>query len=157
MMAAVLRNKKAFCQLAASVYNTTFHGPNTAEVALKTDSFIPRCAHSLTIQPHSFRSGPLLAVQSRHIIVGTMQTVEERVMKTLQRYDKIDKNELNLNSHFGNDLGLDSLDHVELMMLVEEEFACKISDNVSKNLMHPHDIVDFISKLGRPPAGKPTL
>nr|KAG5705306.1 hypothetical protein BaRGS_010757 [Batillaria attramentaria] len=86
-----------------------------------------------------------------------MQTVEERVMKTLQRYDKIDKNELNLNSHFGNDLGLDSLDHVELMMLVEEEFACKISDNVSKNLMHPHDIVDFISKLGRPPAGKPTL
>nr|KAG5698297.1 hypothetical protein BaRGS_016999 [Batillaria attramentaria] len=84
-----------------------------------------------------------------------MPTVEERVMKLLKKFEKIDENELSLHSHLLNDLGLHSMDHAELMMLLEEEFGCHISDKVSKDLMHPHDIVDFISKLGRRPPAKP--
>ena len=42
-----------------------------------------------------------------------------RVMLVLNLFDKIDNAKLSLDSHFINDLGLDSLDHVEIMLMIE--------------------------------------
>ena len=45
--------------------------------------------------------------------------VFSRVMLVLNLFDKIDNAKLTLESHFINDLGLDSLDHVEIMLMIE--------------------------------------
>ena len=45
--------------------------------------------------------------------------LDDRVMLVLNLFDKIDNNKLTPESHFLNDLGLDSLDHVEIMLMIE--------------------------------------
>ena len=42
---------------------------------------------------------------------------------TSWNYDKIDPEKLSVNSHFMKDLGLDSLDQVEIIMAMEDEFG----------------------------------
>lgn len=52
--------------------------------------------------------------------------------------------QLTLESHFINDLGLDSLDHVEIIMAVEDEFGFEIPDMDADRLWKPADIVRYI-------------
>lgn len=70
--------------------------------------------------------------------------IQERVMKVLSKYDKIDSSQLKLASHFVDDLGLDSLDHVEIMMELEDEFGLEIPDTEAEKLMRPTEIARFI-------------
>ena len=53
--------------------------------------------------------------------------------------------QLTLESHFINDLGLDSLDHVEVIMAMEDEFMMEIPDKDAEKLLRPIDIVKYIS------------
>jgi acyl carrier protein len=48
-------------------------------------------------------------------------------------------------SHFVNDLGLDSLDAVELVMALEDEFAIEIADNDAEKILSCDDAVKFLS------------
>jgi len=48
-------------------------------------------------------------------------------------------------AHFANDLGLDSLDGVEIVMALEDEFGFEIPDCDSDRLMRPADIVQYIA------------
>lgn len=54
--------------------------------------------------------------------------------------------QLKLDSHFIKDLGLDSLDHVEVIMAMEDEFGFEIPDNEAEKLSRPADIVKYISE-----------
>lgn len=49
------------------------------------------------------------------------------------------------NAHFKNDLGLDSLDTVEIVMALEEEFAFEIPDNEADKISSIDLAVDFIA------------
>ncbi|MCJ1338499.1 Acyl carrier protein, mitochondrial [Bachmanniomyces sp. S44760] len=50
-------------------------------------------------------------------------------MDLLKNFDKVnDASKLSNTSHFSNDLGLDSLDTVEVVMAIEEEFSIEIPD-----------------------------
>ncbi|MCJ1452777.1 hypothetical protein MMC28_003120 [Mycoblastus sanguinarius] len=50
-------------------------------------------------------------------------------MDLLKNFDKVkDASKLSSTSHFSNDLGLDSLDTVEVVMAIEEEFSIEIPD-----------------------------
>jgi len=49
--------------------------------------------------------------------------IEQRVLLVLRLCDKIDAKKLNVNSHFNQDLGLDSLDHVDMIIAMEDEFG----------------------------------
>ena len=51
--------------------------------------------------------------------------IEERVMLVLRLYDKIDPEKISVKSRFTEDLGLDSLDHVDVMIAMEDEFGKK--------------------------------
>lgn len=44
-----------------------------------------------------------------------------------------------------NDLGLDSLDHVEVIMAMEDEFGFEVPDSDAERLMKPADIVQYIA------------
>lgn len=49
------------------------------------------------------------------------------------------------NAHFQNDLGLDSLDTVEVVMALEEEFGFEIPDNEADKINSINLAVDFIA------------
>ncbi|KAK7112508.1 acyl carrier protein, mitochondrial-like isoform X2 [Littorina saxatilis] len=75
----------------------------------------------------------------------TIDMLQQRVLLVLRLYDKIDPEKLSLDSHFINDLGLDSLDQVEIIMAMEDEFGFEIPDADSERLMRPRDIVQYIA------------
>lgn len=53
--------------------------------------------------------------------------------------------QLNVESHFINDLGLDSLDHVEVIMAMEDEFGFEIPDSDAEKLLKPADIIKYVA------------
>jgi acyl carrier protein len=57
--------------------------------------------------------------------------------------------QLTLESHFINDLGLDSLDHVEIVMAMEDEFGFEIPDDHAEKLLTPAKIVQETNILKR--------
>jgi len=63
----------------------------------------------------------------------------------LKLYDKINPEKLTVDSHFINDLGLDSLDHVEVVMAMEDEFGFEIPDMDAEKLMRPADMVRYVA------------
>ncbi|XP_065268599.1 acyl carrier protein, mitochondrial [Emys orbicularis] len=75
----------------------------------------------------------------------TLEGIEERVLYVLKLYDKVDPEKLTVTSHFMKDLGLDSLDQVEIIMAMEDEFGFEIPDTEAEKLMCPQEIVDYIA------------
>ncbi|XP_052360612.1 acyl carrier protein, mitochondrial-like [Oncorhynchus keta] len=75
----------------------------------------------------------------------TIESIKERVMYVLKLYDKINPEKLVTSSHFLKDLGLDSLDQVEIIMAMEDEFGFEIPDVEAEKLMSPQDIVQYIA------------
>ncbi|KAB0794172.1 hypothetical protein PPYR_13792 [Photinus pyralis] len=75
----------------------------------------------------------------------TLDFISERVLLVLRLYDKVDPCKLSLESHFMNDLGLDSLDHVEVIMAIEDEFGFEIPDMDAEKLHRPKDIVRYVA------------
>ncbi|XP_043258340.1 acyl carrier protein, mitochondrial isoform X2 [Colletes gigas] len=74
----------------------------------------------------------------------TLDYIQQRVLLVLNLYDKIDPKKLTVSSHFMNDLGLDSLDHVEIIMAIEDEFGFEIPDMDAEKLLRPADIVRYV-------------
>ena len=56
----------------------------------------------------------------------------------------IDVNEVQLNSHFINDLGCDSLLLAELIMILEDKFGLRITDLEAEKLQTVGNIVDYV-------------
>ncbi|XP_012674510.2 NADH:ubiquinone oxidoreductase subunit AB1a isoform X2 [Clupea harengus] len=76
----------------------------------------------------------------------TPESIQERVFHVLKLYDKINPEKLQVTSHFMKDLGLDSLDQVEIVMAMEDEFGFEIPDVEAEKLMCPQDIVKYVAE-----------
>ena len=72
-----------------------------------------------------------------------MSTVEERVKKIVCEQLGVKESEVQNSSSFVEDLGADSLDTVELVMALEEEFETEIPDEAEK-LASVQDAIDYI-------------
>jgi NADH dehydrogenase (ubiquinone) 1 alpha/beta subcomplex 1 len=57
----------------------------------------------------------------------------------------VDNNKVNPSAHFKNDLDLDSLDAVEVVMAIEEEFCIEIPDSEADKILSIADAVSYIS------------
>jgi acyl carrier protein len=68
------------------------------------------------------------------------EKVQEKVAEQLG----VDAEEVLLESSFIDDLGADSLDIVELLMALEEEFDIEIPDEEAEKLATVSDVVDYI-------------
>ncbi len=76
-------------------------------------------------------------------------SVGERVKKIVVEQLGVSDAEVKPASSFVDDLGADSLDTVELVMALEEEFDCEISDEEAEKITTVQQAVDYInSKLG---------
>lgn len=82
--------------------------------------------------------------QKRFASTLTKTEVEERVLMVCSNFDKITAEKLSKDSHFMNDLGLDSLDHVELIVAIEDEFGFEVPDADAETLLRPTDISQYI-------------
>ncbi|MEY2987653.1 MAG: hypothetical protein RJB13_1174 [Pseudomonadota bacterium] len=76
------------------------------------------------------------------------KAVEAKVIKIVAEKLNIEEKNVSAASRFQEDLGADSLDIVELLMEIEEEFGTSISDEESERLKTVGDAIKFIgSKL----------
>jgi len=73
-------------------------------------------------------------------------SVLERVTDIVSEQLGVDKDELTKDTSFVNDLGADSLDTVELVMELEEEFDINIPDDAAEKIQTVGQAVDFIDQ-----------
>ncbi len=74
-----------------------------------------------------------------------MSSIEERVKKIVSEQLGV-KNEIANDASFVDDLGADSLDTVELVMALEEEFECEIPDEEAEKITTVQQAIDYVSK-----------
>ena len=71
----------------------------------------------------------------------------EKVQRALAEQFEVSPDTITLDTNLIDDLGADSLDVVELIMSIEDEFGVSISDEDAANLITVQKIVDFVEKL----------
>lgn len=74
-----------------------------------------------------------------------MENVEPRVKKIVAEQLGVNETEVKSESSFVDDLGADSLDTVELVMALEEEFDCEIPDEEAEKITTVKQAVDYIN------------
>ncbi|THV86133.1 acyl carrier protein [Aureobasidium pullulans] len=130
---ALARSARCLAQAAPRV-----QAPITRRVA--PSSLLP----STTAAPSTFVS----AVRCYSAHAGlSKDEVQGRILDLLKNFDK-----LSAQSHFTNDLGLDSLDTVEVVMAIEEEFSIEIPDKEADAIHSVNQAVEYILSQ---PDGKP--
>ena len=75
----------------------------------------------------------------------TTANVEQKVRNIIADQLGVGEDEIKLTSSFIEDLGADSLDIVELVMAMEEEFEVEIPDEEAENIKTVQDAVNYIT------------
>jgi len=76
--------------------------------------------------------------------VASRESIEERVINIVVEQLGVEKSTIQSDSSFSEDLGADSLDTVELVMALEEEFDTEIPDNEAEKIQTVHQAVEYI-------------
>jgi acyl carrier protein len=74
-----------------------------------------------------------------------MSPVEERVKKIVMEQLGVKDEEVVNEASFVDDLGADSLDTVELVMALEEEFECEIPDEEAEKITTVQQAIEYIN------------
>lgn len=75
-----------------------------------------------------------------------MSDIEARVKKIVVEQLGVSEDEVTTEASFIDDLGADSLDTVELVMALEEEFGAEIPDEDAENITTVQAAIDYIKK-----------
>ena len=76
-----------------------------------------------------------------------MSDKQDKVIDIIVDKLGVEKNKVTPEANFINDLGADSLDQVELIMELEEEFSIEIPDEDAENITTVSAAVEYIEKL----------
>jgi len=74
-----------------------------------------------------------------------MSNIEERVKKIVAEQLGVKEDEVTIEASFIDDLGADSLDTVELVMALEEEFDCEIPDEQAEGITTVQQAIDYVN------------
>ena len=77
-----------------------------------------------------------------------MSTIEERVKKIVIEQLGVKEEEVTINASFVEDLGADSLDTVELVMALEDEFETEIPDDDAEKITSVQEAIDYVNANG---------
>jgi acyl carrier protein len=75
-----------------------------------------------------------------------MSDIADRVKKIVVEHLGVDPDKVTENASFIDDLGADSLDTVELVMALEEEFEIEIPDEDAEKITTVHQAIDYINE-----------
>lgn len=75
------------------------------------------------------------------------ETIKQRVVDLIVEKLGVEREEVKPEAHVIDDLGADSLDVVELVMALEEEFDIEIPDEDAENIRTVKDIFDYIDRI----------
>ncbi len=75
-----------------------------------------------------------------------LKEIHEKVKQIISEQLGVDETEVTPSASFVDDLGADSLDQVELVMALEEEFDLEISDEDAEKMRSVQDAIDYIGK-----------
>jgi acyl carrier protein len=75
-----------------------------------------------------------------------MENIEQRVKKIVAEQLGVNEAEIKNESSFVDDLGADSLDTVELVMALEEEFETEIPDDDAEKITTVQQAIDYINE-----------
>jgi len=73
-------------------------------------------------------------------------SVEEKIKKIICEQLEVDEKDVIPEASFVDDLGADSLDQVELIMAMEEEFGVSISDEEAEKIATVRNAIEYIEK-----------
>ncbi len=73
-----------------------------------------------------------------------MSNIEERVKKIVVEQLGVKEEDVKPEASFVDDLGADSLDTVELVMALEEEFECEIPDEEAEKISTVQQAIDYV-------------
>ena len=73
-------------------------------------------------------------------------SVEEKIKKIICEQLEVDEKDVVPEASFVDDLGADSLDQVELIMAMEEEFGISISDEEAEKIATVQNAIEYIEK-----------
>jgi acyl carrier protein len=74
-----------------------------------------------------------------------VENIEQRVKKIVAEQLGVNESEIKTESSFVDDLGADSLDTVELVMALEEEFECEIPDEEAEKITTVQQAIDYVN------------
>ncbi|MDA9832777.1 acyl carrier protein [Gammaproteobacteria bacterium] len=74
-----------------------------------------------------------------------MSSIEDRVKKVIAESLRIEE-DFKATASFKDDLGADSLESVEVVMALEDEFGIHIPDEETEKLVTVGDLIDFVKK-----------
>ena len=75
-----------------------------------------------------------------------MSSLEEKVKKIIAEQLSVSEDQITPTASFVEDLGADSLDTVELVMALEEEFECEIPDEEAEKITTVQQAIDYVSE-----------
>ena len=75
-----------------------------------------------------------------------MAAVDEKVKQIIVEQLGVDEGEVTSSASFVDDLGADSLDTVELVMALEEEFEIEIPDEDAEKITTVHQAIEYINE-----------
>jgi acyl carrier protein len=73
-------------------------------------------------------------------------SVEEKIKKLICDQLEVNEEDVVPKASFVDDLGADSLDQVELIMAMEEEFGISISDEEAEKIITVRDAIEYIEQ-----------
>ena len=74
-----------------------------------------------------------------------MENIEQRVKRIVAEQLGVNEADIKNESNFVDDLGADSLDTVELVMALEEEFECEIPDEDAEKITTVQQAIDYVN------------
>ena len=87
-----------------------------------------------------------VAREGRLIVGRAMDDLDDRIRNLVVRHLEVGPQEVVGLARFSTDLGADSLDKIELMMALEDEFSCEITDEVADTILTVSDVRNFLER-----------
>ncbi|KAG6747831.1 hypothetical protein POTOM_047722 [Populus tomentosa] len=103
----------------------------------------------VAVQTRGLKSNPWapsgsIRLMSSHDDHLAKEEVAERVLSVIKSFPKVDPSRVTPEVHFQKDLGLDSLDNVEIVMALEEEFKLEIPDKEADKIDSCNLAIEYI-------------
>ncbi|KAJ7619118.1 acyl carrier protein-like protein [Mycena polygramma] len=74
------------------------------------------------------------------------EAIQKRILSVLEGFEAVEQSKLTPTASFTRDLGLDSLDVVEVQMAIEEEFSIEIPDEEADSIQTVAEAIEYIKK-----------